>query len=107
MKKTAVMICFTMILTAGLLRADDTSFRCGSDLITMGYTMYQVKNSCGAADSEQVIGSSDLSKVRVADKEKADTALNITEWIYNRDGGIYILTFEGDRLVRKEYRNTD
>jgi hypothetical protein len=106
MKKAATLIIvLTLTAAAGILRADDTSFRCGSDLIELGYTMYQVKGSCGAPDSEQVIGSREVSRVRAGVRDKAETSLNITEWIYERDAGIYVLTFEGDRLIMKRYRN--
>lgn len=105
MKNAAVLIvCLAITLAAGSLSADDTSFRCGSDLITVGYTMYQVKSSCGAPDSEQVIGQMETAKLHPEVLGKTDVAINITEWIYARDGGLYVLTFEGDRLVKKEYR---
>jgi hypothetical protein len=108
----ALVVCLALTLSAGLLTAD-TSFRCGSDLIEVGYTMYQVKNSCGTPDSEQVTGSSEASggavkrlpRRGVVGEGCSDVTLNITEWIYNRDSGLYILTFEGDKLVRKEFKN--
>ena len=108
MKKTVVLIaCLAITLSSGFLHADDTSFRCGNDLITVSYTMYQVKSSCGAPDAEQVVGQREATRLHEAVPGKTDIALNITEWIYDRDGGLYILTFEGDRLVKKEYRDKD
>jgi hypothetical protein len=103
-RAAALIIVLAITVSAGILCAE-TSFRCGSDLIELGYTMYQVKGSCGAPDSEQVIGAKEISKVRPGVREKGETELNITEWIYERDSGIYVLTFEGDRLVRKQFRN--
>ena len=110
-KTSALMACLAVMLTAGLLYAGDTSFRCGNDLISVGYTMFQVKKSCGAPDMEEVVGTREVSGTRVPRKGRglasSDTALNITKWIYSRDFGIYTLTFEGDKLVRKEYTKTN
>ncbi len=110
MKKTAaVILCLVMTLTAGFLYADDTSFRCGNDLISIGYTMYQIRNSCGAPDSEQVIGQRELTRFYKEhryqrDQNETETTVYITEWTYNRDFGIYILTFEGSKLIKKEFK---
>jgi hypothetical protein len=81
----------------------DTSFRCGNDIISAGYTMFQVRNECGAPDSEQVVGEIRENSSFGENKLKIDTFAYITEWIYKRDYGIYILTFEGSRLIRKEF----
>jgi hypothetical protein len=112
MKKiAAVILCLVITLTAGFLYASDTSFRCGNDLISIGYTMYQIRNSCGAPDSEQVIGQRALTTSykeyrdrRGRDLNETETTVNITEWTYNRDSGIYILTFEGSKLIKKEFK---
>jgi hypothetical protein len=103
MKKTAaVILCLVMTLTTDFLYADDTSFRCGNDLISIGCTMYQIRNSCGAPDSEQVIGQKEVKEQR--GPNKTDTTVYITEWTYNRDFGIYVLTFEGSKLIKKEFK---
>ena len=104
MKKNmaAFILLLIMTLAANFLYADDTSFRCGNDLILNGYTMYQIRESCGAPDSEQVIGHKELKEQRGI--SKTDTTVYIIEWIYKRDFGIYILTFEGSKLVKKEFR---
>ena len=112
MKKTAaVILCLVMTLTAGFLYAEgtsfeDTSFRCGNDLILIGYTMYQIQISCGAPDSKQVIGEREVTMhhKEQRDHKNTDTAVYITEWTYIRDFGIYILTFEGSKLIKKEFK---
>ena len=113
MKKTAaVILCLVMTLTAGFLYADDTSFRCGNDLISIGYTMYEIRNSCGTPDSEQVIGQRELNRLHKEyrdhkdhrDQNETETTVYITEWTYKRDFGIYILTFEGSKLIKKEFK---
>lgn len=103
MKNMAALIPFLiMTLAASFLYADDTSFRCGNDLILNGYTMYQIRESCGAPDSEQLIGQKEVKEQTGI--SKTDTTVYITEWIYKRDFGIYILTFEGSKLVKKEFK---
>ena len=97
MKKTAaIILCLVVTLSAGFLYAADTSFRCGDDLISIGYTTYQIRNSCGAPDSEQIIGQQG--------QKGTDTAINITQWTYNRDSGVYILTFLGSKLIKMEFQ---
>jgi hypothetical protein len=92
MKKTALLIATFLLLTAGFLFAADTSFRCGDDLIQIGYSMVQVQNSCGAPDSQMVIGQPDQS------------GLIITQWVYKRDSDAYVLTFAGSKLIKKEFQ---
>ena len=92
MKITAVTIVAVMALTAGFLYADDTSFRCGGDLIGIGYSMAQVQHSCGAPDSQMVIGQPNRS------------GTVITQWTYYKDSGAYVLTFRGSTLIKKEFQ---
>lgn len=106
-KKAAFLICMLIALTAGLLYAEDTSFRCGNDLIELGYTTYQVQDSCGEPDSKDVIGEAGAPRIHKANPDDSQGALYITQWTYKKDSGIYILTFEGSRLIRKEYKNLD
>lgn len=92
MKKTAVLIAVFLIMTAGSLLAADTSFRCGDDLIAIGYSMVQVQNSCGAPDSQMVIA------------QPLRSGVTVVQWIYKRDFGAYVLTFVGSKLVKKEFQ---
>jgi hypothetical protein len=83
------------LLIAPLTHADATSFRCGSQyLAAIGDHMYVVRKHCGEPASEHKIGEKEISK---------DNFLYLTEWIYEKDQGVYILTFEGSRLIKKEY----
>jgi hypothetical protein len=113
-KKSAVslIVFFTISLmfTARGTYADeipfkDTLFRCGSDIVSLGYTKHKIKDECGEPDSEQSVGEKSTLKYRkgklIKGKRKSNT--NLTEWTYKRDFGIYVLTFEGSRLVKKEY----
>lgn len=108
MEKTAALIvCLVITLSAGILYAEDTSFRCGNDLIEIGYTTYQVRDSCGAPDTEQVIGEAGAPRIHRGEGDENEGAMYISQWTYKQDSGIYILTFEGSRLIRKEYQRLD
>ena len=103
MKVSATLVlCLLMTLSAGFLYAEDTTLRCGNDLISIGYSMYQIRNSCGAPDSEQVVGQKEIKEQKGQDK--TTTTIYITEWTYKREAGIYVLTFEGSKLIKKEYK---
>lgn len=85
-----------LVVTTGAF--SDTSFRCGNEIISEGDTMYRVKDRCGEPDSEQHVGEKTVYKSKLKGKQ----IRYITEWIYERNGRIVILTFEGSRLVKKE-----
>jgi hypothetical protein len=103
------MLLITLILSISLpagVYADntsfnDTSFRCGNDIISLGYTMYQIRDECGAPDSAQIVGEKRSSLW--GQRLKMDDIIYITEWTYKRESGLYILTFEGSKLVKKEF----
>jgi uncharacterized protein YbjT (DUF2867 family) len=91
-KKAAMFITAFLIAAAGIPYAGDTTFRCADDLIEEGYSMIQVQNSCGAPDSQMVIGQPERS------------GIIITQWVYKRDFGAYVLTFAGSKLIKKEFQ---
>ena len=107
----ALTICAaSFLLTTGDVYADetpfnDTSFRCGSDIISKGSTMHKIKDECGAPDSEQKVSVKKTYTTRKGKqvKRKKRGAEYMTEWVYKRDFGMYVLTFEGSRLIKKEY----
>jgi hypothetical protein len=53
--------------------------------------------------SENKVGEKTTYEGLYKDKNRIEEVTNITEWIYDRGLGIVILTFEGSRLVKKEY----
>ncbi len=97
----AMVISFTIAASSVYARDNDATFRCSNDIIALGYTMYQVRSECGEPDSSQIVGEKRLSD---SDRQfKTGEIVYITEWSYGRDDGIYVLTFEGSRLVKKEF----
>jgi hypothetical protein len=81
----------------------NASFRCGSDLISLGATMHEVRSSCGEPHSSDIVGERSIYKFQKNRKYKVESNYYITEWIYEGNNGIYALTFEGSRLVKKEF----
>lgn len=86
------------------LYADDTSLRCGNDLISLGDTMYEVRNACGEPYSSQTVGERKTYKILNKEQLRIDSIAYVTEWIYQGNNGFYVLTYEGSRLIRKEFR---
>ena len=95
------LICFSM--PAGSLVADNTSLRCGNALILLGDTMHEVRNRCGDPASDQRIGERKTYRIYKEEHLKIEDITYVTEWIYEKNDGIYILTFEGSRLTHKEF----
>lgn len=102
-KFTILSISMLMVVMSSTFALSDTSFRCKNDIIDEGYTMHQVRTKCGAPYSEQIVGERTTYEGTIADKHKVKQVSYISEWIYNRNVGFVILTFEGSRLVKKEY----
>ncbi|PZP21486.1 MULTISPECIES: DUF2845 domain-containing protein [Pseudomonas] len=72
------------------------SMRCGSNLVSVGDRAFEVENKCGAPRERDLVGFTD-------GYSRAD--LKIEEWIYGPNNGmLYILRFEGNRLIRIESR---
>jgi len=79
-----------MLLGFPAVSAGDT-FRCGSDLVSMGDTMGKVVLTCGPPSWKDSVGyAGGLQEVQI--------------WYYNcgRDDFLYALYFQGGRLTRIE-----
>lgn len=80
-----------LLLGSGAARADDNTFRCGSDLVSVGDTSGKVMLVCGKPSWSESVGySNGLREVQI--------------WYYNcgRDDFLYALHFMGGRLRRIE-----
>ncbi len=95
-------ICLIILLQANI-STGDTSFRCGNELISLNDTMYQVRDACGEPFSVLSIGEKKTYKIIKDDQLRIESITYLTEWIYKGNNGIYVLTFEGSRLAKKEY----
>ena len=104
LRSVVYFLAVLIILSAGdeVFARDDT-LRCGNDLINLGETMFEVRKSCGEPYSIRDVGEKRQFRVFNKKKRSVEFVLYLTEWIYERNDGIYVLTFEGSRLVRKEF----
>lgn len=99
-----LLVLFAMFHVGGEeVLARDDSLRCGSDLIDLGETMYEVRRSCGEPYSIRDVGEKRQYRLHNKKRLGVEYVLYITEWVYEHNDGIYVLTFEGSRLVRKEF----
>lgn len=105
MKGLSMIIGISVVLVMIMppLQADDTSLRCGNSLLSIGDTMYAVHQACGDPVHEQRVGERRRYRTYKAKGLKIEDITYVTEWIYARDQGQYVLTFEGSRLVNKNY----
>ena len=100
---TVIVAMVGLFLPAESLLADNTSLRCGNALILIGDTVHEVRRECGNPVSEHRAGERKTYRILKNDHLKIEDITYVTEWIYEKDLGIYILTFEGSRLVHKEF----
>jgi hypothetical protein len=108
--KLMSLICFTLLgLPAMLFAVSGQGIRCGSDLVSPGYLKYEVLQTCGQPVSREMVGEVEIFDTdRLYDRnhsryrsQGSKVILYIEEWIYDK-GGLYILRFEGNRLVNVE-----
>jgi hypothetical protein len=81
-------------------------FRCGSRLVCLGDSKYEVLDKCGAPTSESLIGVDNQSLMSLQEHE---TFFKIDEWIYDgrqsykiRHQNIFRLIFRGNILKEIE-----
>ena len=97
MKKTLPALWLLAVLFWNVSALGQTTYRCNSQLVSVGDRKFEVKNKCGEPMSQEFVGERTYLQ---GGKERTDY---IEEWIYDLRYGFYdILTFEGGRLVRIE-----
>ncbi len=102
-RKTAIIVAVSIIIFPGTSICGETSLRCGNDIVSTGDSMYEVRNDCGDPAAERRVGEKTTYTILEDDNLKVKDVFYITEWVYERDSGVCILTFEGSRLVKKEF----
>lgn len=101
-----------LVLLAGLCSTVSTDvyafscFRCGSDLVCLGDSKYEVLDKCGAPTSESLIG---VDNQGIRSFQEHETFFKIDEWIYDgrhsykiRQQNIFRLIFRGNILKEIE-----
>ncbi len=72
-----------------------STFRCGSQLVSLGDRSFQVLKKCGEPVARESVG--------YTIGEYNHRELHIQEWVYGPSNGMYhYLRFEGNRLTRIE-----
>ena len=106
MKQTPASILAATVsfcLLSALPCHSDTSLRCGNAFVNLGDTMHKIRQMCGEPASQQTVGERTTYDILKDEQLKVKETNYVVEWIYEKDQGLYILTFEGNRLVKKEY----
>ena len=97
MKKTLSALWLLAIFLWGINAFALTTYRCNSQLVSVGDRKFEVEKKCGEPFSREFVGERTYLQ---GGKERTDY---IEEWVYDLRYGFYdILTFEGGRLVRIE-----
>lgn len=89
-----------LLLLAGTTAEASSTLRCGSALISLGDTAWEVQNKCG-----EPVNRSDLGYRLQRDEHGLRYDVGVEEWIYGPRNGMYhILRFEGGHLraIRSE-----
>lgn len=73
-----------------------STLRCGSNLISLGDSEYQVMTKCGQPAEESMLGYREI-----VNRYGHVTEVRVNEWVYGPRNGMYhYLRFEGGNLVR-------
>jgi len=81
------------------------AFRCGDGLVSIGDSKGRVLIECGKPTFKEKVGDRETRKSETGTKKTKGTksSKTVEQWTYNcgKDDFIYILTFEGGKLVKE------
>jgi len=80
------------------------AFRCGDGLVSVGDSKGRVTIECGKPTLKEKVGDKETRKKGTGTKTKGvKSSKTVEQWTYNcgKDDFIYILTFEGGKLVKE------
>jgi hypothetical protein len=86
--------------------ADDTTFRCGGEIVSVGDSRYTIQKLCGKPSKSESV--SKTSKEKKQKEPKGTTSKSPSgktqKWYYDKGYGdfVYVLTFQGDVLKKIE-----
>jgi Protein of unknown function (DUF2845) len=110
-KKTIVLVISSIFLLSmalpALSVAEDASFRCGSETVSIGDSTYVVLKACGKPDRTEETGEVGAAKRETTTPGQWSTkgvSTKVEKWYYDEGYGgyVYILTFRGDTLRKIE-----
>ena len=96
MSRIAVLFVATALYIAGAGAAADTTFRCGSKLVTIGMTEGQVLAYCGEPTSRSV----STEDVRSGNRVVGQTEVQV--WVYDSYSSRRTLKFDQSKLIAIE-----
>ncbi|MCX5833572.1 MAG: DUF2845 domain-containing protein [Deltaproteobacteria bacterium] len=87
--------------------AEDTSFRCGSETVSVGDSTYVVQKACGKPARTEKTGTAEKAKkekIALGKKTSKGKSTRVEKWYYDEGYGgyVYILTFQGGALKKIE-----
>ena len=90
---TRIILCALLSMASASTLA--STFRCGSQLVSLGDRSFQVLKKCGEPVARETVG--------YTIGEYNHRELHIQEWVYGPNNGMYhYLRFEGNRLTSIE-----
>ena len=90
---TRIVLCALLSMASASTLA--STFRCGSQLVSLGDRSFQVLKKCGEPVARETVG--------YTIGEYNHRELHIQEWVYGPNNGMYhYLRFEGNRLTSIE-----
>ncbi|MDI9569453.1 MAG: DUF2845 domain-containing protein [Pseudomonadota bacterium] len=100
----SLLFSFVFLLSSPLV---GHAFRCGSGLVSVGDSKGKVLIECGKPTFKEKVAereSRSTSAGKSAKKKSGKTTKTVEQWTYNcgKNDFIYVLTFEGGKLVREE-----
>lgn len=88
----ALLCAMLTVMSTGVMAS---TFRCGSQLVSLGDRSFQVLKKCGEPVARETVG--------YTVGEYNHRELHIQEWVYGPNNGMYhYLRFEGNRLTSIE-----
>lgn len=99
MKKIVILAFFSMVLFSNVAFAD-SMFRCGSRLIKVGETLYEVLRKCGVPDYRDIMLKNTVTRVYAKKTESEVFSLGDEVWYYDcgKKQFLIILTFNSSNL---------
>ena len=88
-------------------RAEDTTFRCGSETVSAGDSSYTVLKTCGKPARKEKTGTREKEKKQKTPpgtKTSKTKSTPVEKWYYDSGYGdfVYVLSFEGGVLQKVE-----
>ncbi|MDD5168203.1 MAG: DUF2845 domain-containing protein [Syntrophales bacterium] len=104
--KSLMNRCLMMVFVMGgvlFLSSGAYAFNCGKGIVSIGDAKSRVMIECGKPTYKERVGANDVYSAD-ASRRRTRSSKKVEQWTYNCGEGdyIYVLTFEGGKLVKEE-----